>query len=278
MKAKITILTDNYVGKAGLMGEHGFSALIEAANGRWLFDTGTGLSLPHNVEKLGIDLTGLDGIILSHGHYDHTGGLRWALTQTGPTEVVANSQVFMPHLACDPNNPTVPPRRIGCPFSQEQLENLGARFHFLDYSGQISDNLWFITGYPRIEEMVPNDPRLVLQKDDRLIADDLPDDGCLLIMADPAILILGCTHSGLENTLLHLKNDLGISRLKAVIGGTHLMVSTQAETQRAMDMLEAFSVDVVGTSHCTGFNASLRIATRFKERFVPAAVGSVFSF
>ena len=64
------------------MGEHGFSALIETPFGRWLFDTGQGLALPHNVEKLGIDLTQMEGIILSHGHYDHTGGLMWALRKS----------------------------------------------------------------------------------------------------------------------------------------------------------------------------------------------------
>jgi 7,8-dihydropterin-6-yl-methyl-4-(beta-D-ribofuranosyl)aminobenzene 5'-phosphate synthase len=278
MKTVITILAENYAGKSGLIAEHGFSAFIEGPRGRYLFDTGPGRSLPHNAEKLSIDLKKTDKIIISHGHYDHTGGLKWALGQTGPIEVVANSRLFMPHMAMNPENPSKPPRHVGCPFTQKELEVLGAEFVFLNQTAKIGDGVWFITHYPRPVESVPNDPKLVLVENSQIIPDDLPDDSCLLIEDDPApILILGCTHSGIINTLLHLRNDMGISKLKAVIGGTHLMASDEAAVRRAIDIFEEFSVALIGTSHCTGFRASVLLATHFKERFVLAATGSVIT-
>lgn len=278
MKTVITILTENYVGKSGLMGEHGFSALIESPKGRLLFDTGPGLSLPHNAHKLKISLANTDKIILSHGHYDHTGGLKWALEKTGPIEVVASPLLFMPHLAKNPEKSSDPPRYVGCPFTQNELEALGAKFVFLEKTTQISDGLWFITGYPRPVETVPNDPKLVRMEDNRIIPDDLPDDSCLLIEGDSGpILVLGCTHSGIVNTLLHLKNSMGISRLRAIIGGTHLMASDEMAIRRAMDIFDEFSVELIGASHCTGFNASALMAVRFKDRFRLAAAGAVIT-
>ena len=83
MKTVITILVDNCVSRAGLIGEHGFSALVEKGEEKFLFDTGPGTSLPHNTKKLEKDLRHLDKIIISHGHYDHTGGLKWAIQRSG---------------------------------------------------------------------------------------------------------------------------------------------------------------------------------------------------
>jgi 7,8-dihydropterin-6-yl-methyl-4-(beta-D-ribofuranosyl)aminobenzene 5'-phosphate synthase len=278
MKTVITILAENYTGKSGFIGEHGFSALIESTRGRYLFDTGPGRSLPHNVEKLGIDLKKTDKIFLSHGHFDHTGGVKWALSQTGPIQVVANPRLFMPHMALNPETPSTPPRHVGCPFTQKELEAEGAEFVFLNRTEKIGDGMWFITHYPRTVETVPNDSKLVLIQNNKIIPDDLPDDSCLLIEDDPApILVLGCTHSGIINTLLHLRNSLGVSRLKAVIGGTHLMASDEAAVRRTIEIFEEFSVGLIGTSHCTGFKASVQLATHFKERFFLAAAGSVIS-
>ena len=83
MKTTITILSDNCVEKTGLIGEHGFSALIEKGEEKFLFDTSAGTSLPHNTKILEKDLRRLDKIIISHGHYDHTGGLKWAIQRSG---------------------------------------------------------------------------------------------------------------------------------------------------------------------------------------------------
>lgn len=278
MTTVITILAENYVGKPGLLGEHGFGAMIESPRGQFLFDTGPGLSLPYNTEKMGIDLRGLDKIILSHGHYDHTGGLKWALEQTGPVQVVASNRVFTAHMARDANNTSKPPRYVGIPFTRQALEELGAEFVLLNKTTEISDGVWFVTNYSRRFEAAPNDPRLVLMENDRMVPDDLPDDSCLLIEANAGpVLMLGCTHSGLINTLMHLKNDLGISKVAAVIGGTHLMASDDTGIARAMDVFDEFSIDLIGTSHCTGFKASALLAAHFGKRFTLAATGSVIT-
>jgi 7,8-dihydropterin-6-yl-methyl-4-(beta-D-ribofuranosyl)aminobenzene 5'-phosphate synthase len=79
----VQILCDNNIGRMDFLGEHGFAALIEHDDKTYLFDTGQGHTLPHNVKSGGFKLDGIEAILLSHGHFDHTGGLPWVLEQTG---------------------------------------------------------------------------------------------------------------------------------------------------------------------------------------------------
>ncbi|MES0446909.1 MAG: MBL fold metallo-hydrolase, partial [Desulfobacterales bacterium] len=221
MKTVITILADNCVSRAGLIGEHGFSALIEKGDEKFLFDTGPGMSLPHNTKKLEKDLRHLDKIIISHGHYDHTGGLKWAIQRSGEkTEVVAHPKIFAKHMV---RNPGEAPKYWGCPFTREELEESGAQFHMIDRTSEISPGMWFITGIDLMPEQVPVDARLVIPQEARYVLDPIEDDASLLIDCEgSAVLVLGCAHSGILNILDHVENKLGIKKLQAVVGGTHL--------------------------------------------------------
>jgi len=279
MNTSITVLAENSVGKARLIGEHGFSVLIERGDKKYLFDTGQGMSLPHNVEVLNKNLTGLNKIIISHGHYDHTGGLKWAIQQAGELEVVAHPAIFTRHMSFDPVKSTGPPRYIGCPYTQEELEKSGASFNFIDHTDKIAPGIWFITGIDRKPEHLPDDSRLKTEKDNQLIPDLVEDDASLLLetKTEPA-LILGCAHSGILNILDHVRNKMGIRKLGAVLGGTHLMYSNSRDIPRVIDTLEAFSVELVGLSHCTGFKAAAELSRYFGDRFVMAATGCVFNF
>jgi 7,8-dihydropterin-6-yl-methyl-4-(beta-D-ribofuranosyl)aminobenzene 5'-phosphate synthase len=115
----ISILCDNWIHGSGFLGQHGFSALIQAGADKYLFDAGPALSLQNNLQKLGLDLNRLSKVFLSHGHYDHVEGLDWVVARQGPIEIVAHPGVFGPHLKSDPQNPDAAPRDIGCPHRPE---------------------------------------------------------------------------------------------------------------------------------------------------------------
>lgn len=277
MKTIITILSDNNVRKSGLIGEHGFSAMIEMGDEKYLFDTGAGMSLPHNLKAMGKDLSGLDKIIISHGHYDHTGGLKWAVQQAGNVEIVAHPGIFSRHMVFNPKEPDEEPRYIGCPYTRDELEKQGACFNFTDHSSKIASELWFITGTDRGPEHVPADPRLIIPEGEKLVQDLVTDDASLLIECKSMpVLILGCAHSGILNILNHIQHKMKISKLSAVLGGTHLMFSDSGDISRVTEKLEELSVDLIGVSHCTGFRAAAELAKHFGDRFVMASVGSVF--
>ena len=279
MKITINILCDNSISRSGFIGEHGFSALIERGQEKYLFDTGPGMSLPLNLKALDKELNGLKKIFLSHGHYDHTGSLKWVIEQTGKIEVVAHPDIFSRHMRLDPRNPRNPPRYIGCPFTEEALEDIGATFTFLDHMAEAGPGLWFLSGIDRDPEKLPEDTRLVLKQGERFVPDPLLDDASLLLETDTSpVLILGCAHTGILNILDYVQNTMQITRLRAILGGTHLMFYGPEVLDQVIKRFEDFAIDLIAVSHCTGMRAAIRLANHFRDRFMLASAGTAFNF
>jgi len=279
METRITIVCDNSISRSGFVGEHGFSCLIERGDERFLFDTGPGLSLPINLKTLNKHLSGLSRIFISHGHYDHTGGLLWATQQTNGIKVVAHPAIFSRHMVIDPAAPGKPARYIGCPFSREELEQYGAEFDFADHTGETLPGTWFVTGMDRDPDKSPQDHRLVVPEGEGFVQDPIEDDASLLVETGAGpVLVLGCAHAGVLNILDHVREKMGICRLRAILGGTHLMFYGPEDLPRVMDELERFSIGLIGVSHCTGFQAAVALCNRFGDRFTAASAGRVFGF
>ena len=279
MKTVITILSENSISKQGIIGEHGFSLLIEKGEEKILFDTGPGMSLPHNLKALGKDLNGLNKVIISHGHHDHTGGLKWVIQQVRDVEVVAHPAVFSRHMAFDREDPSKPPRDVGCPHTQEELESMGATFNFIDHTEKIEPGLWFITEIARLPDQIPDDPKLIIPEGKQFVPDPVKDDASLLLECENSpVLILGCAHSGVLNILDHVRDKMGVGRIQAILGGTHLMFCNNTDIPRVIDKFEGFSIDLIGVSHCTGWQAAIELAKHFGTRFVMASAGTVFHF
>ena len=279
MKISITILCDNSISRSRLVGEHGFACLVERGEEKYLFDTGPGMSLPINLKTLNKDLTGLNRVFLSHGHYDHTGGLLWVTQQRTHTQVIAHPDVFSSHMATDSSAPEHSTRYVGCPVLQEELERHGAVFTFVDQTRELAPGIWFVTGVDRNPEKTPKDNRLVVPEGDGFVTDPINDDASLLIETDGSpILLLGCAHAGVLNILDHVREKMGIQKLRAILGGTHLMFHGPGDLSLAMDEFERFSVEQVGVSHCTGFEAAVELSNRFGDRFAAASAGKEFNF
>jgi 7,8-dihydropterin-6-yl-methyl-4-(beta-D-ribofuranosyl)aminobenzene 5'-phosphate synthase len=279
MPTSLTILCDNSISRPGFVGEHGFSVLIDRGGQKYLFDTGPGMSLPLNLKAAGQSLDGLNGVFISHGHSDHTGGLRWVVQQTAPVRVVAHPAIFSKHMVLDHPPDRSTSRYIGVPLTRSELESLGATFCFLDHTEEAFPGGWFLTGMTRLPELSPQDDRLWLRQEGRLVPDAIADDANLLLDTDSGpVLLLGCAHAGILNVLRHLRTDLGLTRLHAVLGGTHLMFYGLGVIGQVIEELERFGIEEVGLSHCSGFLAAAELSRHFGERFRLAAAGSVFNF
>ena len=278
-KNTLTILCDNSISKPGFIGEHGFSVLIEKENKRYLFDTGPGMSLPLNLKTLGKNLKGVEKIFISHGHYDHTGGLEWSLKQIGRVEVVAHQAMFARHMSVHLQGGKEIKKYIGCPYTKNELKRLGAVFSFSDYTKEAAPGVWFITGIERKPQQLPLDTHLIILKDNEYIIDPIKDDASLLLETDDApVLLLGCSHAGVLNILDHVREEMGIKRLRAVLGGTHLMFFGLQDMPQVIEKFEEFSIDFIGVSHCTGIQASIELAKHFGDRFMIASAGTVLTF
>ncbi|HJZ24599.1 MAG TPA: MBL fold metallo-hydrolase [Candidatus Babeliales bacterium] len=274
MLKSVKILSDNYVCELfNCLAEHGFSAYIETTEGRYLFDTGRGDVVIKNAKSLDVDLTKLDAIIISHGHYDHTGGLELVLSITGPIDVFGHPAIFDKKWLIKKDFK----KEIGIPVTKERLENLGARLHLSKEPTQVSEDTWITGQIPRVSDCECIDRELFIEQNDKLVFDELLDDQAMYVIDPDGInIILGCTHSGIESTLKHIINKTGIQDIKMLIGGFHLFKSNQQAITEAIETLCKYKIAKLAVSHCTGLEAAIEIQKVFKNKFEIAAVGSSF--
>src|SRR4030066_1745057 len=195
MKIKITVLCGNLVGRVVGCGEHGFSAFIEMDEGNYLFDTGSGRSIVPNSLTLNKDLKSIKKIFLSHGHYDHTGGLSEVLKMKGKVDVHAHPHVFLDRIAVLKEEDREIKRFIGIRYKKRYLETLGANFVFNTDFIEVEKGLFLTGEVPRQIIFEKPDPRLFSEINGKTEPDLFLDDQSLIMESEKGlILILGCGH------------------------------------------------------------------------------------
>jgi 7,8-dihydropterin-6-yl-methyl-4-(beta-D-ribofuranosyl)aminobenzene 5'-phosphate synthase len=272
MSLRITILCENSVGRPlGLIGEHGFACHLETSSGNYLFDTGGGLGIATNARLLNLDLKNLQGVILSHGHYDHAGGLPKVLAQSGPIDIYAHPDLFTPRVSLSGNNR----REIGVPQTREELEKLGARFHLRSKPVKLTPELLLSGEIPRITDFEQGDTKLCCPGNDGSVhPDPLADDLSLFIQTEQGLtVLLGCAHAGLINILEHARKLTDTQDIHSVVGGTHLMFYDDDQFRKTLKHLDQYNIDKLGAAHCTGLPQASRLAAHFGDRFFFASVG-----
>jgi 7,8-dihydropterin-6-yl-methyl-4-(beta-D-ribofuranosyl)aminobenzene 5'-phosphate synthase len=269
---RITILCENTAAHTTLIGEHGFSALIERGRKKVLFDTGQGLGLMHNAELLGVDLTGIKELVLSHGHYDHTGGLKDLLLETGGARITAHPHIFQAKYAR--RNGEL--RYIGIPFSPEAIEGWGGDLMLSEAAVEVAPGITTTGVVPRITPFEGKDKDLLVKTDNGFKEDELLDDLSLIIDTPKGtVVLLGCAHAGLINTLSHVKALMGNGSFSWIVGGTHLGFYGPERLEEVIGELRSFSIGNIGVSHCTGLYAGVRLAQEMGDRLHFCNVGAV---
>ncbi len=273
---RITILCENLVGRLMGLGEHGFSAFIETGGGNYLFDTGGGSSIVPNSLTLNKDLKSIKKIFLSHGHYDHTGGLPEVLKMKGKVDVHAHPHVFLDRIAVLKEEGREIKRFIGIYYKKRYLESLGANFVFNTDFTEVEKGLFLTGEVPRQTPFEKPDPRLFNETDGKTTHDLFLDDQSLILDTDKGlILILGCAHSGMINIIHHVVNKMGKGKFHAILGGTHLDLLTSEQLEESIQSLKNVEIEKIGVSHCTGMRAAFRFHQEFGDRFFYGCVGSI---
>jgi len=274
MGIRITTLSENSAAMGYLLGEWGLSILIETGAANILFDTGKSISVTHNTDSLGVNLNRVDKIVLSHGHYDHTGGLFNVLRRMRKeVEIVAHPDVWADKYAHREGEEY---RYIGIPFRRQLLESLGATFNLTTKPVKISDNI-MTTG----EILMKTDfetvaPILYVKEDGGWQPDMVLDDQALIITTEPGlVVILGCAHRGIINTLYQAQQLTGVKKIHTVLGGAHLVDGSEEQVWLTIAALRELDVQRLGLCHCTGLAATSLIAQEFGERFFFNVTGTV---
>jgi len=274
---KVTILCENTIGHRVGVGEHGFSALIETDHGNYLFDTGRGESVVKNSLELKKDLRTVRKIFLSHGHYDHTGGLPEVLKMRGKVDVHAHPFAFLDRIHLVEENGKETKRFVGIPFKRAYLESLGANFILNKDFIQVEEGIFLTGEVPRKTAFEKLDPTLFAEIDGKTDPDVFLDDQSLILNTERGLLvILGCAHSGVINILNHTIHKTGEDRIYAIVGGTHLDFLTPEQLEETIQALRKIRIERIGASHCTGMKGAFRLHQEFGDRFFYGHVGTTF--
>lgn len=275
---RLTCVVDNAVQpSSGFWGEHGLAYLVEAAGQRVLFDTGqSGTVLLHNLKLLGIEAATIDAVAISHGHYDHTGGLPALTPLLRPgIPLFANADLFRERFSQREG----PPKRIGAPLSKEALT---ARFDLKlsDAPQEVAAGVWTTGAISDRPEFQGSSKTLLMAEGGELVADAYRDDMALVLNAAGRLALLcGCCHAGLLNTLAHVTRHFA-GPIALIAGGLHLAGVTAADLRQTIDRLTAMpALTHVYPNHCTGETAFLALAQAFGAALVCSSpVGTVIEF
>jgi 7,8-dihydropterin-6-yl-methyl-4-(beta-D-ribofuranosyl)aminobenzene 5'-phosphate synthase len=267
----INILVDNKAA-SGLMSEHGVSVWIEAFGKRILFDTGQGKALLANAAALGIDLSMPDALVLSHGHYDHTGGITQVLKRNPAIKVYCHSNGVISRYSI---HDATAPKNISMPDVQKStILNLPTE--------QIFWTAHPLRMYPTIglsgpipqSNSIENVGCSFFLDPEGMRSDSIEDEMALWIQSDRGLVIVtGCCHSGLINTVNHVRRISGQEKISAIIGGLHLENASRQRLEVTCHALEEWDIDTIIPCHCTGDEAVTFMQNKLGGRVLPGYAG-----
>jgi len=273
---KLTVLCDNAVGIVGGIGEHGYAIFIEAEGSPYLFDTGSGVGILSNAKLLEKDLRSVKKIFLSHGHYDHTGGLTDVLDVAHPVSVYAHPAIFDEKYSVSKKDNRTESKFIGIPQRKELLEAKGAQFQLDTDFREVGEGIFLTGEIPRVTGFEAGEDRLKVKLNDAFIIDAFPDDQALVLSTKKGLVVLlGCSHAGTINTLQYIQSKFKDEPLHAVIGGTHWGFMDEKDFASSIEMLKKMDINMIGVSHCTGIPVAHRLMSEFGDRAFYASVGTV---
>ena len=252
----ITTLVENAVFRPGLLAEHGLAFWIEYNGQRILFDTGQGQVLEHNVRELSIQLEDADVIAISHGHFDHVGGLPAALRRSRPVDVFLHPDALAPKFTQSKNGPV---RDIGMPAaSQIALASAAARVRLVEHPTVIAEGVTLTGPIPRVVIIEDTGGRFF--RDTACTdPDPLNDDQALLLESDRGLIVItGCAHAGIISTLRYVRELIGDRVIFAVLGGMHLINASAKRIEMTVRELRRLKVQFLALAHCTGQSPRLR--------------------
>lgn len=275
MKLQITtLIEDNQDEKRQLVNEHGLSLFIEADQYNILFDTGQTGDFIKNAEKLGKDLETLDYMIISHGHYDHSGGFKKLISGLNKyPKLIVGEEFFYPKYK---KNDEKTYKYIGNSFDEKFI---------LDHNiplKKATEDILYIDGrvmvfhhFFRNNDFEKRNEKFYIKRNKLTIHDDFDDEIVLGIVTDRGLVVVtGCSHVGIVNILSTITEKTGMP-IYAVIGGTHLVDADEERIEKTLDAFREMNIKLIAVSHCTGEEGINRISAEFSDEFIYNITGNI---
>lgn len=268
MSLMITTLIENMPSDTGkLIYEHGFSAYIEFNERRYLFDTGQTGAFMDNAKHMGISLEGLDGVIVSHGHYDHSGGIiRFLKETTELSPLYVGDEFFLPKYKILEDGTF---KFNGNSFKENDVLEQGVNVNRIkEPVTQLAPHVFLFKNFPTINKEESMDSHFFVKKADKLIQDSFDDEIVLGLETNRGlVLIVGCSHIGIVNILTQIKKVMPMP-IYTVLGGTHLVAADEKRIDYTVRSFKQFNIHQLALSHCTGQRGMEMLQARYKERFI----------
>lgn len=273
-KVSVTVLCENTACRTDVTGEHGLSWWIDTGGSRVLFDLGQGVGMASNAACLRVNLGAVDAIALSHGHYDHVGG--WGLLPPAAkrSAVYCHPDALLPKFQIRSDG-TVDP--AGDPESIAAMIVEAGDLVIASGPSELISGVWLSGEVPR-ETGYEDTGGTFCCDSEGCFKDSILDDQSLFFDTESGlVVVLGCAHAGVINTLRYLQGLTG-RRIHAALGGMHLVNASRERVDRTIADLKELGLDWVGANHCTGAYAHARLSADFENRFIECGAGSRIQF
>lgn len=275
----LTLVENSAPMRGPFVAEHGLSFLLTARRGdrtvRGLLDVGKSPEvLEHNMKGLGVAPEDIDFLVLSHCHYDHTGGIARFVASTGKENfpVVAHPALFRPHFRADPVLTSI---GIQTGDERESVEAAGGKFFLSSDPFPLTPGLVSLGEIPRNTDFEGPGGSFLTLDEGKAVSDPMPDDTgvAALVKGRGAVLVSGCSHSGIVNMIKRVGDLYPGEPLDGVIGGFHLTGAPEDRMKKTIQGIRDGAPRWVAAGHCTGFPMMCRLAEAFEDRFRPLSVG-----
>lgn len=256
MRTHITTLIENHRGEhKALHSEHGISFLIRRGDFSMVFDTGQSEQFLINAQELNEDLSTIDCVVLSHGHYDHTNGLPFLVDDiTSDFKLMVHRDFFDKKFATDGLATTY----LGPSWDRGWVEESGVELELIEGNGkEIAPGVHIITNFDHPHPLEEKNPRFVVRRPGStdVEIDDFRDEISVVLETEQGLIVLvGCSHPGIMN-MIDTVNARFDREIYAVLGGTHLVEAQGKRLEEALGYLSKGSIKRLGLSHCTGDEA-----------------------
>ncbi len=273
---EIRVLLDNEAEKTELKTEHGISVHINVYGKKILFDTGQTGGFAANAERLGVDLSKVDYLVISHGHYDHAGGIPEFLDLNSKALIYIHKEAFKERYSIRENSC----RYIGIRDNlKKRLKTHEAeRLRLIKGETMLTPETGITGGIPRNNGFEDAGGPFFLDTEGRE-PDSIPDDMSMWITWGKEIIVIcGCCHSGIVNTLNRIKKITDASQIKGIIGGLHLINADENRLENTVKNLKTLSPDFIAPCHCTGKNAENLLKAEFPGAYRGCSGGTYFVF
>ncbi len=262
------------------LAEHGLSIYIQlkSESQTVLLDTGvTKVSLLYNMKAFKLDPRDIDKLVISHGHFDHTASVVEVIRASGKRmPVVVHPHVFLERWFISSDGRKAGPQIV----EREEWEEVGAEIVEIEKPYQLTSGCWATGPVPRTNDFELGIPTAYYRDNGEFKHDPITDDQSIVvnIKGKGLVIISGCAHAGIINTVNYAREISGVEKVHTVIGGFHLTGASEEKIERTIKEMKAFKPKLVIPMHCTGFSATREFAEEMPSQFVLNAVGTSIHF